>query len=188
VLEGAGDARLLAMAYSNRSQLHALADQHAEAIEWGERAIRLAREVDDAAILSHALNSVGVAMWHRSDPRGQAMIKESLRVALAAGEVEHACRAYANLIWHLVQESRFAEAETYLAAGIELADRADHQMAHTYLHAELGALKLATGHWDEAARAAELGWAGPAGDAHPGAARPGPGTGAARPAGRRRTD
>ncbi|HEV8174404.1 MAG TPA: AAA family ATPase [Actinoplanes sp.] len=61
VLANAGDGRLLAMAYSNQSQLHALAERHAEAIEWGERAARLAREIGDAAILSHALNNVGLA-------------------------------------------------------------------------------------------------------------------------------
>ncbi len=156
VLEDASDGRLLAMAYSNRSQLHMLAEQHAEAIELGERAIRLARDAGDAAILSHALNNVGLAKWHRQDEEGRATLEESLRIALSAGEVEHACRAYVNLIWNLVEEARFDEAERYLAAGMDLADRGEHQMFLTYMHVELGKLKLATGHWDEAVRAAEL--------------------------------
>jgi DNA-binding CsgD family transcriptional regulator/tetratricopeptide (TPR) repeat protein len=156
VLEDAGDTRLLAMAYSNRSQLHVLAEQHAEAIEWGERAVRLAREVGDAAILSHALNNIGLAKWRRQDNEGRATIEESLRVALSAGEVEHACRAYVNLIWNLIEDARFADAERYLVDGMELADCAEHRMFLTYMHVELGILKLATGHWDEAVRAAEF--------------------------------
>ncbi len=51
ILERAGDTRRLAMAYSSLSQLHALANQDVEAIEFGERAVRLAREAGDAATL-----------------------------------------------------------------------------------------------------------------------------------------
>jgi DNA-binding CsgD family transcriptional regulator len=156
VLERAGDPRLLAMAYSNQSQLHALATENAEAIELGRRAAALAREVGDAATLSHALNNVGVAQWNSRDPHGEATLTESLRVALEADEVEHACRAYINLIWTLNEDSRFADAERYLAAGIELADCAEHQVFLTYLHVELAMLRLATGQWDEAVRAAEI--------------------------------
>lgn len=157
VLANAGDARLLAMAYSNQSQLHALAERHAEAIEWGERAARLAREIGDAAILSHALNNVGLAKWRMGDRAGPPVLKESLRVALAAGEIEHAGRAYVNLIWNLLEDFSFAEAGRYLIEGIELADTAEHRVFLTYLRVELGLLKLATGHWDEAIRAAETG-------------------------------
>jgi DNA-binding CsgD family transcriptional regulator/tetratricopeptide (TPR) repeat protein/energy-coupling factor transporter ATP-binding protein EcfA2 len=159
VLEHAGDPRLLAMAYSNRAQLHLLADQQAEAIRSGEFAVGLARAVGDAATLSHALNNVGTATWapwDRNGADGRAMIEESLRVALSANEIEHACRAYVNLVWNLIEETRFAEAEQYLTAAIELADCAEHQMFLTYLQVELGMLKLATGHWDEAIRAAEF--------------------------------
>jgi DNA-binding CsgD family transcriptional regulator/tetratricopeptide (TPR) repeat protein len=155
VLEDAGDARLLAMAYSNQSQLQVLAERHAEAIEWGERAVRLARDVGDAATLSHALNNVGTATWRSGDPRGQRMIDESLQVALVAGEAEHACRAYVNLAWQLLEDLRFAEAERYLTDAMELADCAEHRTFLTYMYVELGILQLATGHWDEAVQNAE---------------------------------
>ncbi|MDT4986950.1 MAG: hypothetical protein QOI74_1044, partial [Micromonosporaceae bacterium] len=156
VLADAGDARLLAMAYSNQSQLHMLAERHNDAIEWGERAVRLARETHDAATLSHALNNVGQAKWRMGDPQGQPTIEASLRVAVAAGEVEHACRAYVNLIWNLMEDLGFAAAERYLAEAMELADCAEHRMFLTYMNVELGILKLATGHWDEAVRAADF--------------------------------
>lgn len=101
VLEHAGDDRLLALAVSNTAQLRMLGDRYTEAVEHGGRAITLARKADDPAILSHALNNVGTARWRGGDPGGRVQLEESLEVALAAGEVEHACRAYANLIWNL---------------------------------------------------------------------------------------
>ncbi len=153
--DGGRLARLCAMAYSAQSQLYALAGRSPEAIEVGERAIRLARETGDAGILSHALNNVGMARWNQQDPRGRAALEESLRIALAAGETEHACRAYVNIIWNLLEEARFAEAERYLTAGMDLADRAEHQMFLSYMYMELSSLKLATGQWDDAVRAAE---------------------------------
>jgi DNA-binding CsgD family transcriptional regulator len=162
VLEHAGDARLLAMAYSNQSQLHALAERHAEAIEWGERAARLAREIGDAAIFSHALNNIGLAKWRRGDPDGRPTLQESLRVALAAGEIEHAGRAYVNLVWNLLENFAFAEAERYLQDGIELTDTAEHRVFLSYLRVEYGLVKLATGDWDEAVRAAESSTGAPA--------------------------
>ncbi|MGP4048469.1 ATP-binding protein [Streptomyces sp. 2A115] len=45
-LTGTGDNRLLALAYSNQAQLHVSADRYAEAVEYGERATALARDVD----------------------------------------------------------------------------------------------------------------------------------------------
>ena len=183
MLEHAGDSRLLAMAYSNQAQLHVLAEQQAEAIEWGERAIRLARDADDAAILSHALNNVGLAKWRSAAPRGQPTIEESLRVALAAGEMEHACRAYVNLIWDLIEQLRFAEAERYLAAAMELADRSEHRMFLTLHACRAGHRQAGHRPVGRGDRAAEVAAEYARVDAQPGAGRPGPDPGAPRPAG-----
>ncbi|WP_305788682.1 ATP-binding protein [Symbioplanes lichenis] len=157
VLEEAGDDRLLAMAYSNQAQLHCLAARGAEAIAWGERAVRLARQAGDQATISHALNNIGLARVQAGDGRGRADLEESLRVALAAGESEHACRAYVNLIWQFLDELKLAEAEKYLTEALEHAVYAEHRMFHTYLTVELGLLRLATGRWDEAVQCGEIG-------------------------------
>jgi DNA-binding CsgD family transcriptional regulator/tetratricopeptide (TPR) repeat protein len=157
VLEGAGDDRLLALALSNTAQLRMLCDEYAEAVDYGERAIALAHRVDDPAILAHALNNVGCARWRDGDPAGQQQVEESLRVALAVGEIDHACRAYANLVWHLLDNLRFAEADGFLGPAIELADRAEHLGFLSYLHVELAMRKLAAGQWEEAEAHAELG-------------------------------
>ncbi|MDN3025811.1 LuxR family transcriptional regulator [Streptomyces sp. S.PB5] len=157
VLEHAGDDRLLALAVSNTAQLRMLSDRYTEAVEHGERAIALARKADDAAILSHALNNVGTARWRAGDPGGRRQVEESLDVALAAGEVEHACRSYANLIWNLLDHLQYAEADLFLPPAMDLADRAEHLGFLNYLHVELAMRRLAAADWEEAEKHAEYG-------------------------------
>jgi len=110
VLEQAGDRQALALALSNRSQLHALAGRRAESIAVGQRAVAMARDIGDAGLLSHALNNVGYASWDDGQPQGRAMLEESLAVALDAHEVEHACRAYVNIVWHLIDDLELDDA------------------------------------------------------------------------------
>ncbi|MEU6377118.1 AAA family ATPase [Streptomyces sp. NPDC046909] len=157
VLEHAGDDRLLALAVSNTAQLRMLTDRYTEAVEHGERAITLARKADDAAILSHALNNVGTARWRAGDPGGRLQVEESLDVALAAGEVEHACRSYANLIWNLLDHLQYAEADVFLPPAMDLADRAEHLGFLNYLHVELAIRRLAAADWEDAEKQAEYG-------------------------------
>ncbi|WP_419997961.1 ATP-binding protein [Streptomyces boninensis] len=157
VLEREGDPELLALALSNQAQLHMLGDRHATAIEIGERAVALARELGDAGLLSHALNNVGCARWRSGDAAaGRPVLEESLAVALASGEVEHACRAYVNIVWSLLENLRYADADHFLTAAMDLADQAEHLGFLGYMYAELAMRELAAARWDAAARAAEL--------------------------------
>jgi DNA-binding CsgD family transcriptional regulator/energy-coupling factor transporter ATP-binding protein EcfA2 len=159
VLEATGDRRLLALALSNQSQLHMLAHRATDCVAVGERAVALAREVGDAAILSHALLNVGSARWQLGDPVAWSLMEESLRVALAAGEVEHACRSCVVLGWHQLDDLHLDDAERTLAEGISLAERHDHLGFLGYLTVELGMLKVARAEWDDAVRAARRGLA-----------------------------
>ncbi|HEU4948662.1 MAG TPA: AAA family ATPase [Kribbella sp.] len=157
VLVNAGDRRMLAMAYSNQAQLDMLADRNFEAIAAAERAIALARDSGDAAVLSHALNNLGTAKWDLNDPGGREALAESLQVALDAGETDHACRAYVNTIWQLLDERRPAEAATYLPDAMDLAEKAEQTVFLQYLHVVRGRIELAAGRWQEATREAEHG-------------------------------
>ncbi|MEU0437946.1 AAA family ATPase [Streptomyces sp. NPDC006290] len=157
VLEGSGDDRLLALALSNTSQLHMLSDRHTQAVAFGERAIELARRAGDVEILAHALNNVGTARWRAGDPLGRAQLEESLKVALGVGEVEHACRAYANIIWSLLENLEYAEADRFLVPAMRLADRAEHLGFLSYFNVELALRRFAAGDWGEAEKYAEFG-------------------------------
>ena len=155
VLEQADEPRLLALALSNESQLCAAAHRPAESIAYGERAAALAREVGDAAIISHALTNIGISRWNLGDPVAQPTLDEALRVALAAGEVEDACRAYVNLAWNLLDWYRLDEAERYLTVGMRLAEDSEIFSFLTYMQVERARLEFARGSWDEAVRTAE---------------------------------
>ena len=81
VLEPGGPSRELAMAYSNQSQLLMLAQHDREAIEVGERAIDLSRELGDAETLVHAQTNVGTARMLADSDGGRALLEEAGRRA-----------------------------------------------------------------------------------------------------------
>jgi DNA-binding CsgD family transcriptional regulator len=97
VLEALPPGHQLAMAYSNQGQLDILAYRADAAIGWAQRAIELARRLDDQETLTHALTSIGSARLYRSDPGGRADLERGFEVAAAAGLEDHAARALINL-------------------------------------------------------------------------------------------
>jgi ATP/maltotriose-dependent transcriptional regulator MalT len=157
VLERAADPRLLALALSNQSQLCMLAHRPSDSITYGERAVALARQVNDAAIISHALANIGSSQWLLGDPAGERTLDEALAVALEAGDVEEACRAYVNIVWNLLDWSRLDEAESYLTRAIALAEETEFLGFLSYMRLEQARIEFSRGQWDEAARLAEAG-------------------------------
>ena len=97
VLETLPPGRQLAMAYSNQGQLDILAYRTEAAIGWAQRAIELARRLDDQETLTHALTSIGSARLYRGDLGGRANLEQAFEVATAAGLEDHAARALINL-------------------------------------------------------------------------------------------
>jgi hypothetical protein len=160
VLADAGDDRLLAFALSHKSHLLLVAERHQESIEIGERAVALAWTAGDPAVLSHALTNVGSAKWCLGVPDGQPMLEESVRVALSAGAVEDACRAYSHIVENLMGDLSHSEAGRYLEAAFELAERTEHLAYLSLFHADRASLGLATGAWDQAISDAEFAGAG----------------------------
>src|SRR5205814_1478364 len=102
--------RELAMAYSNQSQLHFLAQERDLAIAFGKKAIDLATTLGDHEILAHALNNVGSATVVSGDIIGFEGLEESLRISLERGYQEHAARAYANLFAQAVRLRHYSRA------------------------------------------------------------------------------
>jgi tetratricopeptide (TPR) repeat protein len=78
ILESLTPGPELAMAYSNRAQLHMLADEYAQAVLWGSRAIELAKRLGATEILVHALNNVGTAELLADNEQGPIKLEESL--------------------------------------------------------------------------------------------------------------
>jgi DNA-binding CsgD family transcriptional regulator/tetratricopeptide (TPR) repeat protein len=147
-LEPLGPGRELAMAYSNVAQLRMLADDTAEAVRWGTKAIKLARELEDHGTQMHALNNVGTALCMAGDvAEGRARLAQSLDLALAGDAHEHAARAYTNLGSSAVHNRSFADADRYLQAGIDYCTDRDLDTWRLYMTAWLARSRAEQGQY-----------------------------------------
>jgi DNA-binding CsgD family transcriptional regulator/tetratricopeptide (TPR) repeat protein len=147
------DAKL-AMAYSNQAQLLMLADNTAEAVRWGERAMALAESLGDAETLVHALNNVGTALLTDQDEQGLAHLERSLQLALERGWEEHVARAYNNLACCAVMTRDYPLAERFLQEGLAYCAEHDLDSWTTYMGAWQARARFEQGNWDDAAQEA----------------------------------
>ncbi|GGD38676.1 ATP-binding protein [Pseudoxanthomonas indica] len=143
--------RELAMAYSNRAQLHMLQGTSSEAVDWGHRALALARELGDKAIEVHALNNIGTAQLDGDDEAGAIALERSLQDSLANDFEEHAARAYVNLCWDAVMCKRFAAAQDWLERGLAYCEARDLDAWTGYLAGMQATARFAMGEWELAA-------------------------------------
>jgi len=140
----------LAMAYSNRAQLHMLAQELEEAVSWGTLAIDLAQKLGATETLVHALNNVGSAELFADNDEGRIKLEESLRIALANDLHDHAARAYTNLASVTVKNRKYDLAAAYLEDGI--AHSTEYDLFYKlYLLASRARLHFDKGDWDQAA-------------------------------------
>ncbi len=156
ILEPLTPGRELAMAYSNLSQLHMLADEPEKALIVGGKALALARTLSDPEIECHALNNVGSTKLAALDLSGLADMERSLALALAGGFHEHAARAYSNMATGAARARDFARASRYFSEGIAYCEERDLYVWVRYMTATRAETLLAQGEWDAAAEAAKL--------------------------------
>jgi adenylate cyclase len=109
LLEGGGDDVESAHLYQEMGRLAFRSGDNQRAIEWAERALALTETLavdggdpdtrrEAAAVVSHARNTVGVALARTDRPReAVAHIERSIEVALGQGLLQAACRGYTNL-------------------------------------------------------------------------------------------
>jgi DNA-binding CsgD family transcriptional regulator len=158
VLEALPPGSELAMAYSNKAQLAMLADDTAEAIDWGERAIGLAERLGDIITVVHALNNVGTAYVLGQHQHGWDLLERSLRLALEQGAEgrfeEHAARAYCNLAGCALSARDYPRGERYLEAGIAYCAERDLDFWGTALRSTQAQARFEQGAWEEAAEEA----------------------------------
>lgn len=148
--------RDLAMAYSNRAQLEMLCGRVSAAIDFGERAVAIARELGDVEIESHALNNMGTARLGNDDESGRPWLERSLELALTHDLHEHVARAYVNLATSAVRSQQVERAERYLREGLAYCDERDLDSWTHYLQSYQARFDLDRGDWDRAAQLATL--------------------------------
>lgn len=134
-----------AMAYSLRSQLHMLNNRLVEAIDWGQRALVLARKFDDAEVIIHALNNIGTAELFSGNADGRAPMQESLELAIEYGMHEHAARVYTNLSEYAVVFRDFDLAEHVTTEGLAFDSQHDLDAWTHYLVGRLAQLRMDQG-------------------------------------------
>lgn len=146
-----------ALALSNMSQLHMLADNSKESVAWGEKAIAMAKQIADEEILAHALNNTGTALcnYEVSKKKGMVMLQESLDISLRNGYHEHVARAYTNQGSIGVKLKDFPFAEKALHEGIHYCEERDLNSWSTYMLSWKARFCLETGNWNEALAIAE---------------------------------
>jgi DNA-binding CsgD family transcriptional regulator/tetratricopeptide (TPR) repeat protein len=146
-----------AMAFSNMSQLKMHSDQAAECILWGEKAIAMAKELNDEETLCHALNNVGDVQLRieATKEKGIMLLQKSLEIALKNSFHEHAARAYTNLGHNGLQIKDYEFARNALDTGIQYCEERDLDSFTTYMISCKAKLDLETGYWDNALRQAD---------------------------------
>lgn len=150
LLENEGPSSEKAMAFSLRSQLHMLNDRMDEAIEWGYKALEVAKDQDGDDVRIHALNNIGTAKLFRGNIEGLADMKESLRLAQENSRHEDAARVYTNLAEYAVDFKDFKLAEKIISEGIAFDTEHDLDSWTYYLIGRQAQLRLAQGRLREA--------------------------------------
>jgi len=155
-LEPLGVSHELAMAYSNVAQIAMLAAHNAKAIEWGERAIQLARQLGNDEILAHALNNVGMGRSRVVGDAGWQEVMQSLEISLRQGFPEHVARAYTNLSATAIAQRDYVTASTHLEAGIAYCAERELDAWNLYMRAYRARARFEQSAWAEAMADAEM--------------------------------
>lgn len=152
MLEPGGTSHELAMAYSNMGLLKMYADNRDGSLEWSNKAIDLARSMNDREVLTHALNNLGTTLlrWEETADKGEAALRESLQLAIDEGLHEHIARAYFNLGHAFAESGRYDQAEKVLMQGIEFAETRELNSWMTFMENSLAQVMVETARWKEA--------------------------------------
>lgn len=152
VLGSVPRSKELARAYSNLAQLFMLAQKSEAAEKWADKAIMVARELDDQNTLAHALNNLGSTRLRAGDIGGFALLEESLEISVREQFDDHASRAYANLIWVSLDYHQYKKAEQYIDQGLAYARRRELAGNIYYITAERARFGFECSRWPQAER------------------------------------
>jgi DNA-binding CsgD family transcriptional regulator len=144
----------LAMAYSWRSLLAVHRGFDHEALEFGQRALDLARALGDRAAESHALCNIGGALLGCGDRSGYLPLERGLALARDGGLEDHVARAWRSLLFYSVLIHDFPRAQQAFHEGVEYCEERGIFSHSAYIRAYYTACALDRGDWAEAARTA----------------------------------
>jgi len=149
-LEALAPGKELAMAYSNRSQLHMLAEENEAAIVWGLKALKLAEELQETEIMVHALTNIGAAELLGGDERGWTRLEGALRMAREHEMHDHVARCYANLASCAIWSRDYDLGGRTLREGLDYTTERDMDSYRVYLLGWRARWHFEQGRWAEA--------------------------------------
>ena len=120
-----------------------------------EMAIEIGEALDLPEPLAEALNTKACLLWRRSN-EGEALLMQSLKVAMENGLTSAALRAQFNLSGLFMEHDRLEEATAVLEEAMALARRRGDRSVEQYNTAQLADVQYALGNWDAAAALAQL--------------------------------
>jgi len=143
--------RELAAAFGNESQLRLNAGDNAGAIEWGDKALALARQLGDAEIEVHALTNLGTARYLASGgATGWQELDCSLELARRHELDDEVARTISNLAFFALGSRQLDRAAAYLADGLRYCGERGLDAWSLYLQGGSATLALRRGRLDEA--------------------------------------
>ena len=155
VLESCPPGRELAAAYGNVAAGFADEEDHAQAMDWGNRALELAERYGDIETQVHTVNSLGLVRFLVGDPEGQEELERSMELAMSAGLDEHVGRAYIHLTWGASRTRSHDLMDGYRNRGLDYCLTHGLDLARVYLLAHGARSDLDRGRVSEAVSAAE---------------------------------
>lgn len=154
-LETSPEGRELAWAYSSESQFLQNTGQNTTAVEYGLRALELARQLGDVAIEAHALNNIGTARGQLSSgATGWDELLESLELAKRHGLEEDVGRAFVNLADVAVACRDLERATRWLDEGIRRMTEHGQEVWTLHMRGTRALLAVRQGRLDDAADSA----------------------------------
>jgi DNA-binding CsgD family transcriptional regulator/tetratricopeptide (TPR) repeat protein len=149
LLEELPPGRELALAYANLAS-NSLDDARVEdAVTWGERALELAKRLDDTEIAVHALATIGASQ------EDYEKLEHSLERARGAGLAYQVARAFYRLAETALQHRRYPLVNAYVESGLAYCNERGMELFRLYLLAYRARLELDQGRWSEAVDSAE---------------------------------
>jgi len=133
VLEEATVTNHVAKAYSLRSHLCLLQNEHSQAIAHGQKALELESLARNNEVRTHALNNVGTSMVLSGNSSGRDLLQRSLDLALKHELHEHISRGYVNFACCSFHTKDLASAELLVAQGISYGTTHENYSKLSYL-------------------------------------------------------
>jgi tetratricopeptide (TPR) repeat protein len=151
ILEQEGESEELADIYESIGRLHMLASEYGKAIEWCQRALKLADAQGVLDVRIEALNTMGTAQTQMGlEEKGIANLRQALQTSLDNGFIGEAQRSYHNLSEILMVVGRNDEAREVLEGYLNHAVQIHDPNAEPVALIRTTLLDWITGQWREA--------------------------------------